>query len=160
MYIGVLAHTGNVRNDILNLKYHQKREVAQTLAQVVVVALDELGLTDAPTVITWAPTSNAQRRQRGYDQSELICRHVGAYLHKPVRKLLVKEGISQQTGKSRAHRLRGVRFRAKFIPHGSTVLVVDDVVTTGATFESAVRSFIKYGVSNIICIAPSRTIYE
>ncbi len=155
-YIGVAAHDGIVRNAVLNLKYREDRRVAKQLALVVVDALRELKLDSQFSVVTWAPTSSHRIRKRGFDQSELIARHVGAYLKVPVRRLLRRVSHQSQTGHSRRARLASVVFKGRLT--NDRVLVVDDVITTGATLKSAAHELVLCGATSVICIAPSRTI--
>lgn len=154
--IGVAAHDGAMRNAVLNLKYHGQRSVAQRLALVIVDALHDLGLADQDRVITWAPTTSKRIRRRGFDQSELIARHVGAYLHMPVRKLLRRVSEQHQTGQTRAVRLRSMAFQGRPLK-GQKVLIIDDVVTTASTMRVAAQELVRCGSADVVCIAPSRT---
>ena len=71
-----LPFTGRARRVVLGLKYRNRRQVARHLAGLVVNAVvvngDHLDLD----LVTWAPTSSARRRSRGFDQGELVARHV------------------------------------------------------------------------------------
>jgi predicted amidophosphoribosyltransferase len=99
-------------------------------------------------VVTWAPTSDARRRSRGFDQGELVARHVARQLGVPCRRLLARSGPSvAQTGRSRIERLNGPEFVARPGLDGQRVIVVDDVVTTGATMRSAAAALRHAGAS-------------
>jgi predicted amidophosphoribosyltransferase len=104
-------------------------------------------------VITWAPTSDKRRRERGVDQSELIARHLGAIMKCPVRPLLRKLTAQPQTGASRSDRLTQVRFVARVPKQYRSVILVDDVITTGATMHAAVMALRGEAVTNILSLA-------
>ncbi len=130
--------TGRARRVVLGLKYRNRRQVARHLAGLVVNAVVVNGDHRDLDVVTWAPTSPARRRSRGFDQGELVARHVARQLGVPCRRLLVRSGPSAaQTGRSRVERLHGPEFVARPGLDGRRVIVVDDVVTTGATMRAA-----------------------
>lgn len=154
-YIGVLAHEGAVRDAVLNLKYHGNRGNAVVLAEIVSQALP---LVMSPyTAITWAPTTTAHHVKRGMDHAELIARHVAAINGIPVRKLLRRVSDMSQTGASRHVRLLGPEFVSKPLRRHRHLLVIDDVVTTGATLRAAAQALVTAGALSVTCVAPSRT---
>lgn len=155
-YLGIAAHSGEMRDAILNLKYHQQRTVAKQLAHLVATSLQQLECIDHPCVVTWAPTTQKRIRRRGFDHAELIARHVGAYVHAPVRRLLRRTNVEAQTGRSRSDRLRAVSFVGRRL-NGEHVVVIDDVTTTGATFRAAATELVRCGAGKVTCVAPSRT---
>ena len=64
-------------------------------------------------VVTWAPTGARRRHERGFDQAELVARHVARQLGVPCRRLLERRGpAGPQTGQDRRGRLHGPAFRA------------------------------------------------
>lgn len=135
--ITALAFTGRVRNIVVGLKYRNRRAVGRHLAGLIVNRLIEVDAHHDLDVITWAPTSAKRRRERGFDQGELLARTVARQLGLPCRHLLERDDSASQTGRTRAERLAGPSFRARPGLEGRRILVVDDVVTTGATLERA-----------------------
>ena len=130
--------TGRARKVVLGLKYRNRRQVARHLAGLVVNAIVASGDHRDLDVVTWAPTSAVRRRERGFDQGELVARHVARQLGVPCRRLLSRSGTTTpQTGRSRIERLHGPEFVARPGLAGRRVIVVDDVVTTGATLRAA-----------------------
>ena len=131
---------GVTRDAVLGLKYRNERANARTLAALLVPLLPP-----GAEVITWAPTSDRRRADRGIDHAEMIARHLAAFTHTPVRRLLRRVGDSRQTGSSREAREQSVSFVARRAGAPSAVVVVDDVVTTGATMRAAVRALVDAG---------------
>lgn len=153
--IYAVAYQGCARQLILGLKYRNERATARLLAGVLVHQLkpDQRNAD----VVTWAPTSNRRRRERGHDQAELIARAVARQICRPCRSLLVRQVQSVQTGASRQQRLHGPQFRARRCRGSLHVLVVDDVVTTGATLRAAANSLGAAGASRVSTIAVAAT---
>jgi predicted amidophosphoribosyltransferase len=107
-------------------------------------------------VVTWAPTTAARRRSRGFDQSELLARIVARRLGRPCRRLRTRTGDRTQTGRSAAERWQGPAFAPRRAAPGR-VLLVDDVVTTGATVATAARTLRLSGASHVVVLALART---
>ena len=154
-----VPYTGRARAVILGLKYRNRRQVARHLAGLVVNRIvangDHLGFD----VVTWSPTSTARRRERGFDQGELVARYVARQLRLPCRRLLERDarGSSAQTGRSRSERLRGPTFSARPGLRGRSVLVVDDVVTTGATLRASAAALATAGAERVELYAVAST---
>jgi len=149
----VLAFEGPGRRLLLALKYGNAKPVVRSLA----TAMARQARRHHVDVVTWAPTSAGRRRRRGYDQAEVLARAVAWRLGLPCRGLLrrVDEG-PPQTGRSREERLEGPSFVARRRVRGS-VLVVDDVVTTGATLRAAEAALHQAGASAVHCLAAAAT---
>ncbi|WP_420453123.1 ComF family protein [Ilumatobacter sp.] len=148
--IAALAFTGRARDVVIGLKYRNRRAVGRHLAGLVVNRVVETGAHQGLDVVTWAPTSPRRRRERGFDQGELLARTVARQLGLPCRRLLERDTGPSQTGRSRAERLRGPRFRARPELGGRRVLVVDDVVTTGATLQAAGAALASRGAEPVL----------
>jgi ComF family protein len=144
---------GLPRDLIVALKFRHRRAAATVLARQMVrrIPLQHID------VVTWAPTSERRARRRGYDQAEVIARAVARQLGVPCRRLLYRAHGTPQTGKSRADRLTGPAFRARRPRAGLSVLVVDDVVTTGATLLAAAQALRAAGVARVELVAAAST---
>ena len=151
--------TGRARDVVIGLKYRNRRQVARHLAGLVVNRIIENGDHHCVDVITWAPTSSSRRRERGFDQGEVLARYVAVQLGLPARRLLDRSssGAGSQTGRTRAQRLTGPSFVARPDARGRRILVVDDVVTTGATMGRAKASLDSAGATNVVMYAVAST---
>ena len=154
--LGVEPHEGHTRELVLGLKYGRNRANARVLAEIVVDAIDWDGFTC--DVVTWAPTTARHQQERGMDHAELIARHVGVLLAIPTKRLLRRVNTVSQTGLDRDERLMSPEFVARPLGRHRNVLIIDDVVTTGATFRAATRAIVEVGAQSVICVAPSRTV--
>ena len=111
-------------------------------------ALD--GLKEPVDLVTWVPLSRTRRKQRGFDQAELLARTAAGELGVPVRPLLEKvqnNGPQYHLEDEAARRanVQGVyRLREKDLS-GLRILLVDDVVTTGSTLGECARMLEKAG---------------
>jgi predicted amidophosphoribosyltransferase len=154
--LSALAYDGDVRRRVVDMKYGGRRSFARELARQLADAVRSD--TDMRIdVVTWAPTSSSRRRHRGFDQAAVIARHVARELGVPCRRLLVRETRVVQTGRSRVARLAGPRFRALDTRRPRRVLVVDDVVTTGATLRAAAHALTASGWGDVTLAAVAST---
>ena len=150
------AYSGVVRELVARAKYRRRHAAVAWLAGAMVSALVEHA-TDVD-VVTWAPTTDARRRHRGFDQAEMLARAVGSTRRLPVRSLLRRAGEGHQTGRSRAERIHAPTFLARSTTTVAArrVLVVDDVVTTGATLAAAAAALRGAGAATVVGVAAAR----
>lgn len=144
-------YTGTTVPLIGAIKYRNER------AAVTWVAGEMAALLNEPVdLVTWAPTSPSRRRERGFDQAHLLASAVGSAAEIRVRSMLRRRAGSAQTGRSREERLDGVEFAARRT-RARTVVVVDDVVTSGATLRAAAFALREKGVNRVIGLVAART---
>jgi competence protein ComFC len=158
------AYDGFGRDLIAALKYRNTRAVAALAAEAMAENLvDPIRAGTGPIVVTWAPTSARRRRERGYDQAELLARELALRLDTPVTALLARADGTPQTGKDRAQRLIGPRLELRpatqraMLDTATEVIVVDDVITTGATLASAAACLVNAGVRRVVWSAAAAT---
>ena len=115
-------------------------------ASVGPAPVDTASVGPAPVdTVTWAPTTAAHRRARGFDQAETLARSTARALGVRPAKLLRRIGSAVQSGASRQSRLAGPRFEGRAPARGRRILLVDDVVTTGATLRAATAALMDAG---------------
>ena len=145
----LLAYEGPARELVTQLKYRNARTSARWLAERMAALVADVGLD----VVTWAPTTELRRRARGFDQAEVLARHVARSLGVPPAPLLVRFPGPPQTGRTLLERRDGPQFAARRSVAGRRVLLVDDVVTTGATLGSAARALRSAGALEVTGLA-------
>jgi ComF family protein len=143
--------TGRARDILLGLKYRNRRAVAAHVGGLLVNRLLAAGVhpTHEIDVVTWVPTTAERRRRRGFDQAELVARVVARQLGLPCRRLLDRAPGPAQTGRSRAERMVRPKLRAHPAVDGQRVLVIDDVVTTGASLGAAADALRRAGAVRV-----------
>jgi predicted amidophosphoribosyltransferase len=149
--IALLAYDGPGRQLVARLKYRNERAALGRLAAALAAA------SPPGDVVTWVPTTPERRRERGFDQAELLARRVARRLRAPCRRLLRRHPGPAQTGRTRAERRAAPPSFTARRPAGGTVLLVDDVVTTGATASAAARALRAAGADRVVLLAAART---
>ncbi len=113
------------------------------------------GLAPIDTV-TWAPTTAAHRRARGFDQAETLARATAKALRARPMRLLRRIGGTAQSGASREARLAGPCFEGRARAAQRRILLVDDVATTGATLRAATAALMDAGATAVHVAACAR----
>jgi predicted amidophosphoribosyltransferase len=154
-WVSCFAYEGVARELVARAKYRNERRllafVARELARTMQPSLPSIDL------VTWAPASAARIRAHGVDHGELLARAVARLTEANVAPTLRRGLGPAQTGLDAHTRRRGPNLRAIDRVVGSTILVVDDVATTGGTLAAAARALRTAGAASVYAATIART---
>lgn len=110
-------------------------------------------------LITWLPPHPASFRRRGFDHGEYLARGVAASTGIAPKPLLSRHSFVDMRTLNREERLKAVRFAFQAIAplEGEQILLVDDVITTGASADAAARILLEAGAGEVRVAALART---
>jgi predicted amidophosphoribosyltransferase len=131
-----LPYAGNLRAAIASFK-RGRRAFAPDLAALLVPSVD------ASMTLVPIPTTRSRRAERGFDQTVLLAHILRRQCGLRVAQLLESHGKAAQQGRSRSERLAATgrfRVRRREDASGATLILFDDVRTTGATLVDAART--------------------
>ena len=120
-----------------------------------------------PELVTYVPVSKKRLRKRGYDQARLFAAELAKRLGLPLARLLDKprDTPAQSELDERARRAnvvgayRTVEKNAA-LAAGKHILLVDDVITTGATMAEAAKTVAFLLPASVVCVAAAQTELE
>lgn len=133
---------GRVQNIMHQLKYNNRPEAGYKMGQLYAYVLNGSDEWQKPDLIIPVPLHPKKLKKRGYNQSESISEGLASILHIPVMTdhLTRIENTETQTRKSRFVRYENLKTafycKEKISLSGKHILLVDDVMTTGATLEA------------------------
>lgn len=141
---------------ISDFKFERVKAIHTTLGELIHKTLPQL---PENTIIVPVPTAAPHIRVRGYDHTYLIARHLARLRGLQCRSLVKRVSATVQVGASRQTRLQQAKnaFRAVTgIDKDGYYLLIDDVVTTGATINYAAKTLKDAGATNIWVATVSR----
>jgi predicted amidophosphoribosyltransferase len=136
---------------ITSLKNGQRRDLVGWMA----AALVDRAPPPTGATVTWAPTTAARRRARGFDQAELLARALARRWGLPVRALLQRRPGPAQAGRAARGRHEHPGFEVR-TGSPAAVVLVDDVATTGTTLTAAARALRGAGAQRVEAVVVAR----
>src|SRR5215212_7818520 len=153
-----VAYAGPARAVVAALKFRGATRVADAMAAAVVAAAPADWLA-AGAVLVPVPLHAVRRRRRGINQAERLARALSSRTGLPVAEVLVRGGSrATQMGRGRGERLAGIAGSVGVrgaVP--ARVVLVDDVVTTGATLAACAEALRAAGSVDVRAVAYART---
>ena len=139
-----LDYSGAARSLVLDLKLRGRRGAASPLAVRMVDLVARSGTR--ARVITWVPGRPPEARRRGFDHGAVLARAVASRLGLPARPLLERlGGAADQTSLSATERWANLEGAFSARSASEPVLVVDDLITTGATLDACAQALVGAG---------------
>ena len=157
-FAAVWYYEGSVRKSLLRYKFYNARSFAGSYGRLLAMKLLE-EYPEGFDILTWVPVSRLRRFRRGYDQVELLARAVGKELGmtpvpllKKVRHNRPQSGI-HGAAQRRANVLGAYRELDREAITGKKILLLDDILTTGATAGECARVLKTAGAKEVHCAA-------
>jgi len=154
--------TGSIRSALHRLKYRRDIGLGEVLARPMIEKL--LKLNWSLDIVTSVPLGLVRFEERGYNQATLLARPIALSMHLPFSTQLLSRTreTRSQVGLTVSERQENMAdaFRAisKSV-RGKNILVVDDVATSGATFNACAKALIEGGASKVYGFSLARAVY-
>jgi len=148
-------YEGKLRELLLRFKLGRQRELSRLLAGLMISAIERRALLGGEEVVAAVPLHWWRSFRRGFNQSILLGRDIASHFRLPFLggRLVRRRNTADQTGLMPAARARnvkgafGVRHPAEL--SGKSVLLVDDILTTGATASECARALKRAGARKV-----------
>jgi ComF family protein len=155
---------GIVQHLLHKLKYDDKPEIGVRLGRLFGKEIMDRGLSSAFDVIVPLPLFSSRQRSRGYNQSAKIAQGMSETLQLPLNTECCQRGrnTQTQTTKTKSERWGNVeaafKIKDRIAIENKRILLVDDVITTGATLEACGGQLLKSGCYELsmACIAEAQ----
>lgn len=152
-------HEGSLAKAIQRFKYEDRSDLARPLG-VLLAAMTKQELASMPGVLVPLPLHEARFRERKFDQAGLLTAVLAQRTGRQLQAgwLSRTRDTRRQVGLTEAEREANVRgaFQASAAVRGAEVVLVDDVLTSGATAREAVRALVSAGAARVFVLTLAR----
>ena len=157
----LLNYNEAASNSMVSIKYRNRREYLDFYGRALCVKYGKMIARISPDILVPVPVHSSRMRIRGFNQAQILAEIMGEILGIPVCGDVLKRSkkTAPQKELNPQERLKNLEqaFEAGKLPEGvKSVLVVDDIYTTGSTLEACARVLKRMGVENIygitICV--------
>lgn len=155
-----LYYTDAVRSSLLRYKFGGLNAYAKAYGDFLSKCIDENAISC--DYITWVPLSRKRLRRRGYDQARLLAEDVAQRQKLSCMPMLrkIRDNRAQSSIGNAEKRRQNVKNVYEVLPdvdiRGKHILLVDDIVTTGATLSACAAELKKTGAGQITCLTVAR----
>ena len=148
------VYDGRLREAVLATKHAAGEPLAEQLGRGWAAVRGRSLGSPSPTLVVPVPLHWVRRFRRGYNQSAAVARGVAAGLSlplaQPLRRVRATRRQAARSANERAENVRDAfRLRAGAVVRGERVLLVDDVLTTGATADACARVLLAGGAAQV-----------
>ncbi len=152
--VSVAEYDERVKKGVHAFKFHGRSARSVAFGLLIAQCVKDHDLT--ADLVSWPPLSKKRLRERGYDQARLLAEKVGRELRLPTVQTLRKEHRPAQSGlegrEDRRANLLGAYTAVNIETfRGKRVLLVDDVLTTGATLGECAKTLRLAGAEAVVC---------
>jgi len=143
------------------LKFKGIRDIAKLFSEPLARLGENIMPQETPIFVVPIPTTKSSLRKRGYNQTSLIAKCLEDQKKERFQILDIlkkRRGVKKQTDvKERKKRIENMRnaFMVSDVDaaHGKNILIIDDIITTGATAREAMRTLQNAGARNVYFVA-------
>ena len=144
--VAPLYYEDEVRDALLRYKFHQQTSYCTAFGGLIAECVSER-LTEPIDLVSWVPLSRKRLRKRGYDQAKLLAEEVA--------------NTAPQSRTGSAEKRKANISGAYIVPENQnledlTILLIDDIVTTGSTLSECSRMLGMAGVKRVYCAAAAQ----
>lgn len=148
----------SVSDSIYRFKYKGRREYADWYGERIVTLLGNRIVELKPDVLVPVPVHKSKLKKRGYNQAALIAKVMSEYLKIPCADRLIEREkkttpLKDLTPRERNNILRGAFKLKADVVKLDTIVIIDDIYTTGATIDAIADVFLQAGVKKIYFVA-------
>ena len=153
-WTGIWYYKDDVRGSLLRYKFGGRRSYGAAYGRLLAMKLHRMGWDDCD-LITWIPISRRRRFRRGFDQSQLIAQAVARELGLPLAATAKKvrhtkpQSLMGDAAHRRANILGAYRITDPESVIGKRVLLIHDIITTGATASECARVLLTAGAKEV-----------
>ena len=163
-FSAVYYYEGQVKRSLLRFKFCSESSYADIFGKAMADRIRELYSDVNFDAACFVPMTKQNQRKRGYNQSELLALKVAEELHIPVEPCLKKlrSSLNQKdlSAKERTENVKdsfGLNNKADI--KGKTLILCDDIKTTGATLKECSDTLLKAGAKDVYCLCLALTPY-
>lgn len=157
-WTAVWYYNNDVRKSILRYKFYNARSYALVYGRFLAMQLQKQ-MADGYDILSYVPISPLRRFLRGYDQVQLLADAVAKELGVPyvctlkkIRHTRAQSGIREESQR-RANVIGAYRVIDPSFVSGKRILLLDDVITTGATVSECAKTLLIQGAKEVRCAA-------
>lgn len=160
--VSPLYYEGDVRESLHRFKFKGATGYSKTYGKLLADCIRK-NLDGRYDLISWVPLSRKRLKERGYDQAMLLAMAAAlelddvavCTLEKPLE--VEKQSLMGSAEKRRANISGAYRAADPELVDGKRILLIDDIVTTGATLSECARTLRAAGAAEVLCAAVART---